>query len=547
VNEALNRAEQVIAISVKDTGIGVPTDKLRLIFEAFQQADGTTSRRYGGTGLGLSISREIAILLGGEIRAESLEGQGSTFTLFLPRRYEAVTRETRTTTDVVVVETAKGAVAAPVPEAPEPVIAPLEDLVPEVLADPDPEMKAAGIDDDRARIAPGDRTMLVIQSDTKFAKLALEAGRAAGYRVILTARGETGAALAREIRPDAIVLDTVLPLTGGLTVLQHLKRDSNSRHIPVLMISDEDQRHEALRAGAFGYLKKPVKKSALAQEIVGMTEFIERPARTLLIVEDDETERKSMVELIGAEETEVDVVAVGSSERALEELEKRPVDCLVLDLKLPDTTGFTLLESIKKEDRFQDLPVIIYTGKDLTRREETRLRKYAQSIIVKDVSSPERLLDETSLFLHRVEARMPAEQRRMMEQLHSADVVFQDKKILVVDDDVRNVFALTSALESRGMKVVFAENGREGLETLAKNQDADLILMDIMMPEMDGYEAMQAIRRMPDHESLPIIALTAKAMKGDREKSIAAGASDYIKKPVDMDQLLSLMRVWLYE
>jgi CheY-like chemotaxis protein len=220
---------------------------------------------------------------------------------------------------------------------------------------------------------------------------------------------------------------------------------------------------------------------------------------------------------------------------------------MVLDLKLPDTTGFALLEKIKKEDRFTSIPVIIYTGKDLSRREETRLRKYAQSIIVKDVSSPERLLDETSLFLHRVEARMPAEQRRMMEQLHSADVVFQDKKVLVVDDDVRNVFALTSALETRGMTVVFAENGREGLETLDKNKDVDLILMDIMMPEMDGYEAMQAIRRMPEHESLPIIALTAKAMKGDREKSITAGASDYIKKPVDMDQLLSLMRVWLYE
>ena len=464
LNEALNRAEQVIAFSVSDTGIGVPADKLRLIFEAFQQADGTTSRRYGGTGLGLSISREIAVLLGGEIRVESVQSEGSTFTLFLPLRYEAVPQEARASTEVVVVDAPKGSVAA-ITAAPEPAITQLEDLVPEVLAEPDPDMLAAGIDDDRANIAPGDRTLLVIQSDTKFAKLALEAGRAAGYRVILTARGETGAVLAREIRPDAIVLDTVLPVTGGLTLLQHLKRDSNSRHIPVLMISDEDQRHEALKAGAFGYLKKPVKKNDLAQQIVGMTEFIERPARTLMIVEDDDTERGSMVELIGAEETDVNVVDVGSSEEALEELEKREIDCMVLDLKLPDTTGFALLEKIKKDDRFRDLPVIIYTGKDLTRREETRLRKYAQSIIVKDVSSPERLLDETSLFLHRVEARMPAEQRRMMEQLHSADVVFQDKKILVVDDDVRNVFALTSALESRGMAVVFAENGREGLET----------------------------------------------------------------------------------
>ncbi|MGH2749376.1 MAG: HAMP domain-containing protein [Actinomycetota bacterium] len=547
VNEALNRAEQVIALSVKDTGIGVPPDQLRLIFEAFQQADGTTSRKYGGTGLGLSISREIAVLLGGEIRAESVEGQGSTFTLFLPQRYETIAPEARTTTDVVVVDTPRGAVAAPVPVAPEPAVARLDDLVPEVLAEPDPEMTAAGIEDDRTRIAPGDRTMLVIQSDTKFAKQVLEAGRTTGFRVILSTRGETGAALAREIRPDAILLDTVLPVTGGLTVLQHLKRDSNTRHIPVLMISDEDQRRHALKSGAYAYLRKPVKKNELAQCIVGMTEFIEQSARTLLIVEDDATERKSMVELIGAEETDVEVIAVGSSEKALEELETGRVDCMVLDLKLPDTTGFDLLEKIKKDDRFQDLPVIIYTGKDLSRREETRLRKYAQTIIVKDVSSPERLLDETSLFLHRVEARMPAEQRRMIEQLHSADVVFQDKKVLVVDDDVRNVFALTSALESRGMAVVFAENGKEGLVTLKKNSDVDLILMDIMMPEMDGYETMRAIRLMAEHESLPIIALTAKAMKGDREKSITAGASDYIKKPVDMDQLLSLMRVWLYE
>ena len=547
VNEALNRADQVIAISVSDTGIGVPPDKLRLIFEAFQQADGTTSRKFGGTGLGLSISREIAVLLGGEIRAESAEGEGSTFTLYLPQRFEAIPQEAKSVADVVVVDTPKGAVAAPVPVAPEPAAAPNEELVPEVLAEPDPLMVAAGIDDDRSNIAPGDRTMLVIQSDTKFAKQALEAGRSGGYKVILTSRGETGAALAREIRPDTILLDTMLPVTDGLTVLQHLKRDSGSRHIPVLMVSDENRRRDALRAGAYGYLKKPVKKADLGREILGMTEFIERAARTLLIVEDDETERKSIVELIGAEETEVDVVAVGSSEQALSELEKRPIDCMVLDLKLPDTTGFDLLEAIKKEERFEGLPVIIYTGKDLSRREETRLRKYAQSIIVKDVSSPERLLDETSLFLHRVESRMPAEQRRMMEQLHIADVVFQGKKVLVVDDDVRNVFALTSALESRGMAVVFAENGREGLETLKKNQDVDLILMDIMMPEMDGYETMRAIRLMSNFESLPIIALTAKAMKGDREKSITAGASDYIKKPVDIDQLLSLMRVWLYE
>ncbi|MDQ3771887.1 MAG: HAMP domain-containing protein [Actinomycetota bacterium] len=547
VNEALNRAESVVAVSVRDTGIGVPADKLRLIFEAFQQADGTTSRKYGGTGLGLSISREIAVLLGGEIRAESTEGEGSSFTLFLPLRYESGAQDVRTATDVVVVEAGGGAVAAPVPAALEPARAPADDLVPEVLAEPDAEMVKAGIEDDRRRIAPGDRTMLAIQSDPTFAKEALAAARSSGYRVILSARGETGAALAREVRPTAIMLDTILPVTGGLTVLQHLKRDSSTRHIPVLVISDENRRQEALKSGAFAYLDKPVKPKDLTACIDEMTSFIERDARTLLIVEDDPTERQSLVELIGAEEPDVDVVATGSSKQALEELDKGSIDCMVLDLKLPDMGGFDLLEKVKKEERFNDLPVIVYTGRDLTRREETRLRKYAQSIIAKDVSSPERLLDETALFLHRVEARMPTEQRRMLEQLHGADVVFRDKKVLVVDDDVRNVFALTSALESRGMSVVFAENGKEGLATLKKNADVDLILMDIMMPEMDGYEAMRAVRVMPQHATLPIIALTAKAMKGDREKSIAAGASDYIKKPVDMDQLFSLMRVWLYE
>jgi CheY-like chemotaxis protein len=384
----------------------------------------------------------------------------------------------------------------------------------------------------------------VIEADLEFARRALRAGRAKGFKVILSARGETGAALAREIGPDAIVLDTVLPVTSGVTTLQHLKHDPATRHIPVVVVSDEGYRRESLRAGAIGYLDKSEDETVLDDALAGLADFIERPARNLLIVEDDATERHSIVELLAGDE--VEVVAVGSSEEALGALNRKAFDCMVLDLKLPGTTGFSLLENVKKEERFRNLPVIIYTGKDLTRRDETRLRKYAQTIIVKDVSSPERLLEETSLFLHRVEARMPPQQRRIIEQLHSADVMFEGKKVLLVDDDVRNVFALTSALESRGMQVIYAENGREGIASLQAEPGVDLVLMDIMMPEMDGYEAMRAIRAMREYVELPIIALTAKAMKGDREKSIAAGASDYIKKPVDVDQLLSLMRVWLY-
>jgi CheY-like chemotaxis protein len=301
-----------------------------------------------------------------------------------------------------------------------------------------------------------------------------------------------------------------------------------------------------MKAGAAGHFEHPLTEDLTGQCLDTIASFIERRVRSLLVVEDDPVERKSIVELIGAGD-DVAITDVASSEDALKALEEGRFDCVVLDLKLPEMQGFGLLEKIKKDGRFRDLPVIVHTGKELTRREETKLRKLSEAIIVKDVSSPERLLDETSLFLHRVEARMPADQRKMLEQLHNADVVFQGKKVLVVDDDVRNVFALASALEMRGMEVLFAENGKDGVEMLNDNPDVDLVLMDIMMPEMDGYEATRQIRSNDLFKQLPIVALTAKAMKGDREKSIASGASDYITKPVDMDQLLSLMRVWLYE
>jgi CheY-like chemotaxis protein len=337
-----------------------------------------------------------------------------------------------------------------------------------------------------------------------------------------------------------------LPVMDGWTVLDRLKHHPETRHIPVHIVSGADGRHNALRAGAVAFLEKPISKETLDAAFGDIESFIERNVKNLLVVEDDEQQRQALVELIGGGE-DVHVTAVGSSEAALEALDRTRFDCMVLDLKLPEMGGFELLERLKKDERFASVPVIVYTGKELTRREETKLKQFSEAIVVKDASSPERLLDETSLFLHRVERKLPQEKRRMLEQLHSADEIFRGKRILIVDDDVRNVFALTSVLEASGMEVLYAENGRDGIETLREHPEVDLVLMDIMMPELDGYQTIRAIRDDERFQQLPIISLTAKAMKGDREKSIAVGASDYITKPVDTDQLLSLMRVWLYK
>ncbi|MDP9348961.1 MAG: response regulator, partial [Gemmatimonadota bacterium] len=325
-----------------------------------------------------------------------------------------------------------------------------------------------------------------------------------------------------------------------------LKHRSATRHIPVHIVSGEDKRQRGLRQGAISYLEKPVSKEALEGAFDSITRFIDEPVRNLLVVEDDEAQRMSIIELVGGDADEVEITAVATAEEALEALSRQKFDCMVLDLGLEDMNGFSLLEKIKSDPNIQELPIIIYTGKELSAAEETQLRRYAETIIVKDAQSPERLLDETALFLHRVESRLPEQKRQMLERLHNVDTTFEGKRILVVDDDVRNIFSLTSVLETHGMAVLFAENGREAIETLRANPDVDLVLMDVMMPEMDGYETTRAIRGMEEFKQLPIIAVTAKAMKGDREKTLAAGASDYITKPVDTEQLLSLMRVWLY-
>ena len=546
---ALAHAGTVLAFSVIDSGIGIPADKLRIIFEAFQQADGTTSRKYGGTGLGLSISREIARLLGGEIRVHSTIGQGSTFTLYMPATFTPLDASDA---DVQALEARLYQLVREgeslVADGTRLLDPDAEFRIPELYAELDPALLLPSeVPDDRNDVTEGDRVLLVVEDDPAFARTVLDGAREFGFKGLVALRGDAGLALAREFKPDAIVLDMKLPVMDGWTVLDHLTHHPATRHIPVHIVSagEADDKTSALRAGAVAFLQKPLGKDHLDDAFRQIAAFIDRGAKSLLVVEDDDDQRNSIVELVGSGD-DVDVTAVGSSEEALARLEEKHFDCMVLDLKLPDTTGFKLLEHLKQDTRFATLPVIVYTGQELTRREETRLKKYAETIIVKDARSPERLLDETSLFLHRVEARLPQAKRRMLEQLHSVEEVFKGKKVLIVDDDVRNVFALTSALEANGMDVIFAENGKDGIETLQANPDVDLVLMDIMMPEMDGYQTMAAIRELPQFEKLPIISLTAKAMKGDREKSIASGASDYITKPVDTDQLLSLMRVWLY-
>ena len=399
--------------------------------------------------------------------------------------------------------------------------------------------------DDRDSINEGDRVVLIIEDDVQFAETELEVTRERGFKGVIAGRGDAGLALAHDLKPDAIILDVKLPVMDGWAVLDRLKRHPDTRHIPVHVVSAGDGRQNALRAGAVAFLEKPATKEGLAEAFSGLRTFVDRGVRNLLVVEDDPSQRDAIAELVGRGD-DVQITSVASSEEALAALGETRYDCIVLDLKLPDMTGFALLEKLKEDERSSSIPVIVYTGQELTRKEETKLKQLADTIVVKDASSPERLLEETSLFLHRIERELPTEKRRILERLHSADVVFEGKKILIVDDDVRNVFALTSALEASGMEVIYAENGSEGIESVKANPDVDLVLMDIMMPELDGYEAMREIRAIDEFSGLPIISLTAKAMKGDRDRSIEAGASDYITKPVDLGQLLSLMRVWLY-
>ena len=528
---ALQQAKnKVIAFSVIDTGIGIPADKHKIIFEAFQQVETGTDRRFGGTGLGLTISRELVRMLGGEITVASTPGRGSVFTLYLPDLPQPLV-----STNAFAAENAP----APTRLITGPVVSsftPLSDTVSQIA-------------DDRYNISPGDKVVLIVEDDERFARVLQDIATQKGFKVLVANKGDTGLALAHEMQPSAIIMDLDLPVISGWTLLERLKHHPRTRHIPVHIITVMEDEQRGLREGAVAFLTKPVTKEGLEKIFLRMIEMLDRGLKHLLVVEDDQIQRESILNLIGNEELEA--TAVSTATEALALLNERKFDCMVVDLMLPDMDGFRLIEQIRLQERLRDLPIVVYTARDMTEKEESLIKHYADTIVIKGANSPERLLEEVSLFLHMVEEKLPKEKRAMLDGLRRFEDVLGDKKVLIVDDDVRNIFALTGVLESsappgKPARILFAENGYEALDVLGTQKDVDLILMDIMMPGMDGYETIRRLRQTDDYKTTPIIAVTAKAMKGDREKCLNAGASDYIAKPVDVDHLLSLLRVWLY-
>jgi signal transduction histidine kinase/CheY-like chemotaxis protein/CHASE3 domain sensor protein/putative methionine-R-sulfoxide reductase with GAF domain len=514
----INGNEQTIKFSVHDTGIGISKDKLQYVFEAFQQADGSTKRQYGGTGLGLSISKELAALLGGHIDADSTEGEGSTFTLTLPVRYSK-NREANKPVDAV-----KPAI---VEQEENPF---LSSVIPK------------SIEDDRHSITPGDKVILIIEDDTAFATALLEYTRSKGYKGVVSVRGDEGVQLAGKIKPRGILLDIQLPIMSGWQVMDALKSDTETRAIPVHMMSSYNVKNQSLMLGAVDFINKPVVFDQLENVFQTIEKALNKGTQKVLIIEENEQHARALIDFL--EQYGLNASIIKSVEEGKNHLQESKVQCLILNPEALNKNMFEILDEIKHTEAMTTLPIIIFTGKNLSQSEEMKIKKYADSIVLKTAHSYQRILDEVSLFLHLVEEHM-----KPVRQVHTnggaMDILF-GKTVLIADDDVRNIFSIGKLLEQYGMKIVSATDGKDAIHQLESHPETNLILMDMMMPEMDGYEAIRNIRRMSAYKSITIIAVTAKAMVGDRELCIAAGASDYITKPVDVDQLISLLRVWLY-